>query len=309
MGARTPFAGAAEDLLGPQHHGHRRAGADRGPARAQVAEVGLDPAVLRPALEDHRLADEGRDLGVDRVAVEPLRAVGLDDPAAAHDGDRVGEGECLLLIVGDEQRRGAGGPQGLADLAAHLRAQAGVERVEGLVEQDQPGLPGERPGERHALLLAAGELMGQAAAEPVEVDQRQQLLDPAAAPLGARQAEADVGGDVEVGEEGALLGHEADLAALRRQVGALVAEHLGAEPHRAGFGALEAAEQAQQGGLAAARRAEDGGQAPGGDLEVEAAEHRRLAEGLAQPGHRERCRGAHHRAAGSTTPPSRRVRT
>ena len=48
--------------------------------------------------------------------------------------------------------------------AAQPRAQLGadvrVERAEGLVEQQDLGLDGQRAGERHALALAAGELGG-----------------------------------------------------------------------------------------------------------------------------------------------------
>ncbi len=210
--------------------------------------------------------------------------------------------------MGDEQGGGAGGPQGLAHLAAHLRAQAGVEGVEGLVEQDQARFRRQRSRQRHPLLLAAGELMWEALRQAAEADQLQQLLDPAAAALGARQAEADVGGDVEVGEEGALLGYEADRATLGGEVGLGIAEHALAEPDRAAVGVLEAAEQAQQRRLAAARGPENRGEAAGGDLEVEAGEHDRAAERLAQAGDGERCRRAHHRSStGATTPPRRRV--
>lgn len=159
------------------------------------------------------------DVRVDRVAVELLRTGCLDDLAAAHHRHQVRQRERLLLVVGDKQGGGAGCSQRRADLAPDLGAEAGIERVEGLVEQDQARVGGQR----HPLLLAAGELVGEALVEPLEVDQGQQFLHPAAAALGARQPEADVGGDVEVGEEGALLGDEADRPALRRQVGMAVA--------------------------------------------------------------------------------------
>ena len=41
-----------------------------------------------------------------------------------------------------------------------LRADLRVERAERLVEQQHPRLDRERAGERHALALAAGELVG-----------------------------------------------------------------------------------------------------------------------------------------------------
>ena len=52
-----------------------------------------------------------------------------------------------------------------------------VERRQRLVEQQHVRALGERAGQRHALALAAGELMRLARAEAVELDQRQHLVD------------------------------------------------------------------------------------------------------------------------------------
>ena len=52
-----------------------------------------------------------------------------------------------------------------ADLLAQRHADLGVERRERLVEQQHLRLRRERAGQRHALLLAAGELVGIAVAE------------------------------------------------------------------------------------------------------------------------------------------------
>ena len=52
-----------------------------------------------------------------------------------------------------------------ADLVAQRHADLGVERGERLVEEQHLRPDRERAGERHALLLAAGELEGIAAAE------------------------------------------------------------------------------------------------------------------------------------------------
>jgi hypothetical protein len=45
-----------------------------------------------------------------------------------------------------------------AQPAAQLLAHLGVERAEGLVEQQDLRLDGQRPGQRDALALAAGKL-------------------------------------------------------------------------------------------------------------------------------------------------------
>ena len=83
-----------------------------------------------------------------------------------------------------------------ADFLAQRHAHLGVERRQRLVEQQQLRLRRQRAGERHALLLAAGELVGIAVAELRQLDDAEHLLD-ARVDLGLRhagdlQAEADV---------------------------------------------------------------------------------------------------------------------
>ena len=70
--------------------------------------------------------------------------------------------------MGDQDRGDAELALQAPDLAAHGQPQRGVEVGERLVEQQELRLLDQRAGERHALLLAAGQLAG----PPV-----QQLLD------------------------------------------------------------------------------------------------------------------------------------
>ena len=65
-------------------------------------------------------------------------------------------------------------------LAAHLQAQELVERRERLVEQEHARIGDERAGQRHALLLAAGELRRDAVGEGLHVDERRACGRPAA---------------------------------------------------------------------------------------------------------------------------------
>src|SRR3954463_5797289 len=81
----------------------------------------------------------------------------LLDAAGAHDHDPVAEGQRLELVVGDEHRRGAGGPEDPHDLGADLEPQVVVEAGEGLVEEQDRRFGGQGPGQRHALALATGE--------------------------------------------------------------------------------------------------------------------------------------------------------
>jgi hypothetical protein len=72
----------------------------------------------------------------------------------------VPEGECLFGVVGHEDARDLRPRQRIDDLCAHLRAQFGVERAEGLVEQKHARVRGESASERDALLLTPGDLVG-----------------------------------------------------------------------------------------------------------------------------------------------------
>ena len=92
--------------------------------------------------------------------VELVGRADLLDLAVGHHHDAVGDVHRLLLVVGDEH----GGHVDLvvqpAQPGAQLLAHLGVERAERLVEQQHLRLDRERPGQRHALALAAGELRG-----------------------------------------------------------------------------------------------------------------------------------------------------
>ncbi len=225
-------------------------------------------------------AEEAREALVGRVLVQLRRSGLLDDPPVAQDGDRVGQRQRLLLVVGDEHRRHALLSQQRVDLLAHAAAQRRVQRGERLVQQQRLRTSGQRAGERHALLLAAGELVRQAPCQRRDPDHLQQPGDPLAAALAAREPEADVVLDAQMGEQGAFLGHVADAALLGREVRAPVVERLRAEGDRAPLGALEAGDHAQQRRLAAAGEAEHGRQRPRLHVQLDALEHRRAAVAL-----------------------------
>ena len=176
--------------------------------------------------------------------------------------------------MGDEDRGCPGRPQRGAHLLADVGAQPGVEGREGLVEQHQRRLRGQRAGQRDALLLPAGELGRHPAAVPGEADELEHLLDAAPAARGAGESEAHVGGHAQVPEQGAFLRHQPDAAALGRHVDALPRDELPVEPHGARVDRVEAGDHPQQRRLAAAGAAEHGGQRAGRDLQVHTVEDR-----------------------------------
>ena len=148
----------------------------------------------------------------------------------------------------------------VAQPAAQLLAHLGVQGAEGLVEQQHLRFQGQGAGQRHALLLAAGQLRRVAPGHGVHLHQFQQLTDPgahrvAAGALTARQhaqPEGDVVGHGQVAEQRVLLEYEAHFAAAHVQGGdvALV------EQHPAPVRFFQAGDDAQQGGLAGAGRAQ-----------------------------------------------------
>ena len=121
-----------------------------GPHR-DLAAIGGDDVVAA-----HELRDESRARQVEHLA----RRTGLLDAAVVHDDDEVGECHRLVLAVGDVQEGDAELLLQALELGAHPDPQKRVERRERLVEQEYLRLGDERAGERDALLLPAGELVG-----------------------------------------------------------------------------------------------------------------------------------------------------
>src|SRR5690606_18328927 len=229
---------------------------------------------VRPAEE---LGDEERA----RRLVDRLRRADLVDPAVLHHGHAMGEGEGLLLVVRDEERRHALALEEVADALAHLLAQQRVEVRERLVEEEEAGARRDGAGERDALLLAAREGVGLPLLEPAEADEPQHLVGAGAAGLlrHPAQPEGDVLAHGEVREERVVLEHEPDAAPLRRHRDAVADERLPVERNGPAVGRLEAGDAAQRGRLAAPARSEERERLALLDLEREAVDDRQHAVG------------------------------
>jgi hypothetical protein len=61
----------------------------------------------------------------------------------------------------------------LTHAASHIR----VQIAEGFVKQQDDGVLDQRPGKRHPLLLAPGQLVGVPAFEPFQADKAQHIVD------------------------------------------------------------------------------------------------------------------------------------
>ena len=132
-----------------------------------------------PVAEPVDRPDEAHDELVGRVLVEVARLADLLDPALVHEHDAVGDLHRLLLVVRDEDRRHVDLVVEAPQPGSQLLADAGVERAEGLVEQQHLRLDGERARERHALALAARELRRVAVGKALELHERRAARAPA----------------------------------------------------------------------------------------------------------------------------------
>ena len=185
----------------------------------------LEPAVFRVletgdlALEEVRVADEGRDEARPRGLVDLDGRPDLLDPPRVHDGDPVAEAHGLALVVGDVEERDPDLVVDHVELDEHPLAELEVEGGQRLVEEEHLRLVDEGPGDGHALFLPAREevrLLCGLVGHPDEVEHPVDLVvDLALRPLGDAEAEGDVLPDRHVGEQGVALEDGVDLALVR----------------------------------------------------------------------------------------------
>ena len=91
-------------------------------------------------------------------------------PAPVQDGDPVGDGHRLLLVVGDVNRGDAQSLLDSPDLLAHAHPELCVEVGEGLVHEEDLGRDDQRPGQGDPLLLPPAELAGGPVLQAFELD-------------------------------------------------------------------------------------------------------------------------------------------
>src|SRR6478752_1135047 len=135
--------------------------------------VGVDAQALEQAAAQLRELDRATVTGPGSGHLDDLGDAGSRVGAGLpEDDDAVGELECLVDVVGDQQHRGRRGAVDVEQQVLHLHPGQRVEGAERLVEQQQPGPPGQGPGERGALRHAAGDL---ARAQPALVGEPHEL--------------------------------------------------------------------------------------------------------------------------------------
>ncbi len=224
------------------------------------------------------LADKGGHELAGREVVNIERRSHLLHAPGAHHHHPVRQRQGFFLVVRDVD---GGNTQLLldaADLLAQLHPDLGIQRRERLIQQQHARPDGQRPRQRHTLLLPAGKLVGVAVAILIQVDQAEHLadalLDLGLGGLAHLQPKTDVLPHRQVGEQGIRLEHHAHVALVGRLVGNIFL----VQRYPALRGQLKTGDHAQRGSFATARRAQEGNKFAFFHVQVEVFDNRGIAE-------------------------------
>ena len=216
------------------------------------------------------------------------------DAAVGHEGHLVGDLPGEAHLVGDHEHRHAVIGQPTHD-GQHLADQLRVQRGRRLVEEHELRTHRQCTGDRHTLLLTAGELDRPGVRLVGQTDLVQQLAGVGLRlrlrlTLDLHRGFGDVGEHRAVGEEVEGLEDHSDISALLRGVplGDLVeptvllpvADEVALDLDASGVDLLQVVHAPQQGGLARTGRADEAGHRSGGHVEVDALEHIEGTEAL-----------------------------
>ena len=161
------------------------------------------------------LADKAGDKGRGGLVIQVVGRIPLLQVPVFQHADLITHRKGLGLIVGDQHGADASGFENIAHFGRQPAAQLAIKVGEGLIQQQQARVGRHRPGQGHALLLAAGQLMGVTSPELVEFDQRQQLIDNPLAVGRGMNTKAYILRHAQVREERIVLKYHANLALLR----------------------------------------------------------------------------------------------
>ena len=210
----------------------------------------------------------------------------LDDEAAVHEDDPVGGLTGEGHLVRHDHHRHAFGGQPLHD-GEHLTDQLRVQGRGRLVEQHELGVHGQRPGDRDALLLPAGQL-GRERVLPVGHADPGEVLARRLGGLGPGPTENLRLGDRQVAQHGEMreeveaLEDHPDPPAGGVDVDVGVGHLVVADDDPTGRRGLEHVDAPQQRRLARPRRADHAHDLAGVDLQADVLEHLVVAERLGQ---------------------------
>ena len=167
-----------------------------------------------------RRTDKSGHEQIGRVGIQIFWPSYLLHVAAVHHHDAVGHRHRLGLIVGHIDGAGFQLLVEGHNAVAHFAAQAGVEVGERLVHQEQPRIAHNRPGHRHPLALAAGELRRFAVEQRLQLQHLRHFVHPrlpaAFLFLAHLHAEGDVVAHRQMRKQGIVLEDHREVALARR---------------------------------------------------------------------------------------------
>lgn len=115
---------------------------------------------LRHRIENIGTSDEGGHEQIGRMAVNLPRGADLLDHSRPHDGNPVGDGHRLLLVMGHINGGDAHLPLNAFDGVAHIHPQLGIQVGQRLIHQQHVRVDDNGAGQCHTLLLPAGQIFG-----------------------------------------------------------------------------------------------------------------------------------------------------
>ena len=205
-------------------------------------------------MDEVQLGKEFCRLPVGRVVVDLVGGVDLHDPPLPHQCDPVAGMHCLRRLM-RHQYHGRLLPQQRQRLVADIVTQTIVQVGKRLIHQHDLRPWRQRSGQRHPLLLAAGEFVRIPVAGRGQPDLAQQLLDPLGAGRTPRcQAEADILGNGDMRKQGKILEQEADRTGFRGFVAIPVGNGLTVDADRAGLLPVDPGNDSQGGRLSTTGR-------------------------------------------------------
>ena len=172
--------------------------------------------------------------------------------AVLHNGNTVGNGQSLLLIVCHIDGGDAQPPLQFFDDGTHLHPKLGVQIGKGLIHEQYAGFYNKGTGQRYPLLLAAGKLVGLAVCQMADLHQFQSLVYPGFDLVGGNvpglEAICYIVPYAEMRKDGVVLKHHADIPLM----GGHVVDALVSKIKIAAFNGIEACDHAQKSGFPAA---------------------------------------------------------
>src|SRR5271156_3224517 len=151
-------------------HRHALVRRNQGGRKQVLRPEANDIVLLRNQIHGRRAKERGHKR-VSRVVVNLFRRSYLPYHTLMQNDDAISQGHSFYLVVSHVDGSGLDASMKLLELFAGRRAQLGIEIRERFVKKKHGGLANDRPRQRHALSLAAGEFTRLAMKQLLDAEQ------------------------------------------------------------------------------------------------------------------------------------------